>query len=243
MTNIVEGYISRQLKYWQSQRVALNKDEEEAVEEKLNPFVSISREYGCGGFEIASIISEMLNDEYKAEPVWGAYDQNILEKLSDDMGFSKDLAETLTSNARNQIAELFSYAFSNLPSQLMVYKKLAEIIRTLATKGNVIIVGRGANIITQDMKNGLQVKMVAPFEWRVDRVSKLFKMGKDDAKKMIMEKTKTRRSVFNEIIKYDVMNPNHYHMVINNSRCNSEESARLIIQTMKIKGLLEESGV
>ncbi|MCP4761357.1 MAG: cytidylate kinase-like family protein, partial [archaeon] len=165
MANLMESLVGRQLKSWQQQKAKLAEKSDEELSDKEQepmPFISISREYGCGGFEIASIISEKLNNEYKAEPPWAAYDKNILEQLSSDMGLSTELAETLTADARNQITELFSYAFSNLPSQLQVYKKLAEIVRTLATKGNVIIVGRGGNILTQDMKGGLQVKIVAP---------------------------------------------------------------------------------
>ncbi len=241
MTGQMETYISRQLKFWILEQEKLRADEKvlSGKHAEVKPFITISREYGCGGYEIGEEITRIMNEEYKSEPVWAAYDKQILEKLSEDLGFSTELAETLTADARNNITRFFRDLFSDLPSTLQIYKKLAEIIRTLATNGNVIIIGRGGSILTQKMKGGIDVKVVAPLEWRIKKIAKQRNISPEESEEIIVGQDVKRRSVFNEVIKYDIMDPYKYHIVINNKRFTNENAARLIIETMKINGLLK----
>jgi len=240
MTKSMETYINYQIRQWEQNKNNLTKDDKglSINEEKSNPFVIISREYGCGGFDIASIIIHLLNIKYKIEPIWSACDKEIIKKLSEDMGFNSKLANTLTNSARNQITNMLNTTFSNFPPQVTVYKKMAEIIRTFATNGNVIIVGRGGNVITKDMKNGLRIRIIAPLDWRIKNLSESTNISTKKAKKIIENKTIRRDSFFKEFTKINIDNLNHYHLVINNSITNMEEAASLIIEVMKIKGLL-----
>ncbi len=241
MTGQMETYISRQLKFWIMEQEKFRADEKvsSGKHAEIKPFITISREYGCGGYEIGEEIARIMNEEYKSEPVWAVYDKQILEKLSEDLGFSTELAETLTADARNNITRFFRDLFSDLPSTLQIYKKLAEIIRTLATNGNVIIIGRGGSILTQEMKGGIDVKVVAPLGWRIKKIAKQRSISPEEAEEIIVGQDVKRRSVFNEVIKYDIMDPYKYHIVINNKRFTNENAARLIIETMKINGLLK----
>jgi cytidylate kinase len=234
----MDNYLSSQLKFWQQQKAQMDADGWED-RDGLLPFVIISREYGCGGSDIAGAVAKIFNEEYKARPVWAVYDNQIMTKLSEDLGFSNELAETLAFDTRNQLTEFFRFAFSSLPSTVNVYKQLTEIIRTLAIKGNVIIIGRGGNLITRDMRMGLQVKIIAPLEWRINNLMKKYHMKKDAAEKAINEKESNSKDVFSKVFKYDIMDPNNYHIVLNSAKLKTEEIARMIIDAMKVKGLLK----
>ena len=235
MKFVTKTYVSSQLKYWQRQRELEGGDGSDG----LHPFIVLSREYGCNGTEIANAVAKIFNEEYNANPNWAVYDNQIINQLSKDMGFSKELAETLAFNTRNQLTEFFRFIFSKLPSTVIVYKELSEIIRTLAIKGNVIIIGRGGNLITQDMRMGFQVKIIAHLEWRINNLMKKYHMKKEAAEKVISEKESGNKDVFSQVFKYDIMNPNNYHLTINAAKYTKDQIAHLIIDGMKVKGLIK----
>ncbi len=240
MKFVTKSYMSSQLKYWQQQRALLDAEGREG-DDSLLPFIVISREYGCNGTDISNAVAKILNEEHNSSPNWAVYDHQIIKQLSDEMGFSKELAETLAFNMRNQLTEFFRMIFSTLPTTVKVYQELTEIIRTLAIKGHVIIMGKGANLITQDMRMGFQVKINAPVEWRIYNLSRKYHMKKEAAAKAVNEKDSNNRDVFNQVFKYDIMNPNNYHITINAAKYSSTQIARIIVESMKVKGLLSSA--
>ena len=242
MTRSMETYIKNQMMQWEQKKEAspVIKNKSSHKDTETRPFVTISREYGCGGFEIASEIVEILNDEFKSEPVWAAYDKKILEKLSSDMGFTTKLANTLTDHARGQMTNLFQTTFSAFPSKSTVYLKMAEVIRTLAVNGNVILVGRGGNAITKDMDKGLHIRIIAPLKWREERISRILGVNKKEATKIIKDKSKKRHNIIKEMLNFDISDPYNYHYVINDEKFTIKEAAHIIIEGIKIKGLLTD---
>ncbi len=232
----MEKYLSAQVKYWQQMKEQISAKE---VEKKQNPtFVTISREYGCCGYQLAETLVKLINEKYNPEPVWAAYDRKLLDKIMKDMGLSQSLTETLTNNARKTLTNLLQTTFSNFPPQVAVFRKLVETIRILALNGNVVIVGRAGNVITRDYESGYHVRLVASMDWRIKNVQETSGMSRKDAEKTILEKSKEREGFIKEYVKFDLSNPHNFHIVINNSPHTLEEAARLIIEGMKIKGLI-----
>lgn len=236
MTAAIDKYINAQAIYWRKQKF---QHEEPQKINKL-PFVTISREYGCCGYQVALRVTEIFNEEYKPEPLWAAFDKKLFEKLMTDTGLSSSLVDTLTNTARNRLTDLVQTMFSDFPPQVAVHKKLVETITMLAMNGNVVIVGRGGNKITKDVAGGFHVRLIAPFDARVEKIMKAMDISKLKATNLIKEKTKEREGYMKEFFKIDLADPHNYDMVINDSRFSVENTARMIIQGMKYKGILPE---
>ena len=235
MTAALDRYITAQVTFWKNQ-----KDTIEAPDTKShNPFVTISREFGCCGYDVAQKIVEIINAENKPEPLWAAYDRVLIDKLTEDMGLSSSLVETLTGNARNSLTNLFQTSFSKFPPQVAVYRRMSETIAMLAANGNCVIVGRGGNLITRNVQGGFHVRIVAPLRWRADNMAEKMNMSKSAALKAIDEKEKQRPSFFREFLKHELTDPLNYHLLVNNFHYTTDEVARLIINTMKVKGYLK----
>lgn len=228
MKKIMEQHIRNQFTFWEHQKNFI----ENIEVEPQKPFITISREYGVGAFEVAEKIVDRLNDLKKFTPEWAAYDKELLDKLSKDLGLSKSLADTLTSNARNQLTELFQTSFSKFPSQVTVYRKLAEIVRTMAYNGNVIIVGRAGNVITKGLSNGFHVRLIAPAKWKINRLNQLYGMPIKEAEQAIIQKDKERDSYIREFLKFDNADPQNYPMVLNMGYMSSEEASKIISDAM-----------
>ncbi len=232
--NSMEKFISAQYNQWQNRK---EKIDEKAIE-KPHPFITISREYGSGGYEIAEKIASGINRESNNDQVWAAYDRKLLENIMDDMGFTQSLTETMTGNARKSMTNLIQTSFSKFPPQVAVYRKLVETIRLLVINGHVIIVGRAGNVITRDIPGGLHVRIVAPMEYKIDRMMSLTGEKRKDVEKIIKKKSIERDSFMKEYIKFDPANTANFDLIINNARFTSEEAANLIISGIKVRGMI-----
>ena len=240
--NVREQQLYKQIEYWQRQKNIPDAGET-TDKENENPFITISREYGCGGYEIAELVVSELNHAYKQHPIWGAYDKLILDRISSDMGITNALADTLTGSARRKMTELFQTTFSTFPPQVAVYRKLAEVVRMLAINGHVVIVGRAGNAITRDMPFGMHVRIIAPMDWKIERIMKLTNISKKDARGLIREKTDDRESFLKEFVKFESRDPHNYDLVINNADYTVENAAMLIIEALKLKGIFKSASI
>ena len=228
-------HVDKQVKAWQQSR-----DNVVIKEESPLPFITISREYGCGGFDIATKLSEILNKTGSGDIPWAAYDRELLEKIISDMGISRTLAETLTASARNSLTNLLQTSFSSFPPQVAVFRKLAETVRILALNGHVIVVGRAGNRITSDMKGGYHVRLVASLDWKINRVSSMANISAGKARTLIHEKEAGRETFIREFVKFDVADPHNYDLVINNSNHTAEQAIPIILEGMRARGLLNK---
>jgi len=225
----MEQLISKQVTFWSQQKNVI----ESIDDDPRKPFITISRQYGVGAFEVAGKIVDAINNLKKSEPEWAAYDKNLLDKIVEDLGLSRSLADTLTSNARSQLTELFQTSFSKFPTQVAIYRKLAETVRTMAYNGNVVIVGRAGNLITRDMANGFHVRLIAPAKWKINRLTQLYGMPYKEAEQVIVTKDKERDSYIKEFLKFDNADPMNYHMILNMGYISSEEAGGIITEALR----------
>ncbi len=224
----MEKHINNQVTFWSQQKNVI-----ENIEARpKKPFITISREYGVGAFEVAGKIVDALNNLKKSEPEWAAYDKKLLDKIVQDLGLSKSLANTLTSSARGQLTELFQTSFSKFPTQVAIYRKLAETVRTMAYNGNVVIVGRAGNLITKDMSNGFHVRLIAPAKWKINRLTQLYGTPFKEAEQAIVIKDKERDSYIKEFLKFDNADPLNYHLILNMGYISSDEAAGIIKEAL-----------
>jgi cytidylate kinase len=235
----MQKYIDGQVRYWKERKAAIETVESKEKAEKRNkPFITLSREYGVGAYELGEKVVQLINEKYKTTPEWAAYDRALLDKIIDDLGLSESLAQTLTDNARNNLTDFLQTSFSDFPPQVAVFRKLVETIRTLAIAGNVVIVGRAGNIITRDMIKGFHVRIVAPLSYRAERISKLQNVSHKEAEHLIAEKDGKRDGFIKEFVKFDNADPLNYHISVNLGHMSVDEAAAVIVESMKACGYL-----
>jgi hypothetical protein len=232
-TSTLDKYISAQVKYWEQKKNTLTAPEER---KSLRQFITISREYGCSGYSIGKKIAETLNTvEPAPNPLWAAYERQVLDRVMAEMDLSSHLVKTLTDDALRDLSDILKSVFSTLPPQVAVYQKLAQTVRILAAHGNVVLVGRASNVITREMKGGYHVHLIAPMEVKVNNVMKFKNVSKKEAEKLVADNTARRENYITEYVRFDIRDPHNYDMVINLGSNSPDAAVKLIIEGMKAK--------
>jgi cytidylate kinase len=96
---------------------------------------------------------------------------------------------------------------------------------------NVIVVGRGAAIVTASLPRILHVRLVAPFDFRVRHFAEFYQTTAEKAAHLVRERDEARRRYVQSYFNADVNDPSHYHLVINTERNGFKGAAQVISNT------------
>ena len=200
------------------------------------PYLTISRELGCGGTELASSLQKKLHESEAGE--WQVYEKEILKKLAEESGLSEKTIDRERLSKPGILKDIIKNLNPNsCPDSHEIRKQIAILVREAAIKGYVIIVGQGGAAATSDLENGLSVRIEAPFDWRVAKIAKREKIDKDHASKLIEKKDKQRKHLG---IIYNQMNPRipAFDIVYDCSHFSTNQIADQIIYAMRLKGMI-----
>jgi cytidylate kinase len=109
----------------------------------------------------------------------------------------------------------------------------------LAASGNVILVGRGAAVISAGLPHVLRVRLVAPFEFRVRNFAQSRGISEREAVRVVRANDTARRRYVRAYLNADVTSPLHCDLVINTESHGFERVARIICAAV-VHLILEE---
>jgi len=200
------------------------------------PSITISREFGCEGYPLAHKLAEMLS-RHGVE--WNIFNRDVFEQISESTEFTEKLLEEIKAERRNQLQQYLDQMFAHTPTELVRYKKLAQNIRAVTTKGHAIVVGAGGAIIGADDKNQFHVRLIASMDFKISRLRPLVPDLSTTELIETIDHTNSKRVEFiREFTARDIREEKYYDIVINNDRFSVDEMAELIIASMKIRKLV-----
>jgi cytidylate kinase len=113
------------------------------------------------------------------------------------------------------------------PSWLLV-RKVSETILHLVELGNVIVIGRGATVISARLDHVFHVRLVGSLQKRVQHVQELNHLSKEAALRIIQREDGGRKRYLKRYFKTDLEDPLLYHLVINTDLVSYDDAARII---------------
>ena len=143
--------------------------------------ITIEREYGCGGGEIAQLVANRLG--------WKLWDQLLTEEIARLANCPKAVVEAREERNDPLYYRLFksfmrgSYEGSinapklNLVDSETILKTTRRVVEHAAERGNCVIVGRGSQQFLKDRIDALRIFLYAP---REDKVRRLLARGKSE---------------------------------------------------------------
>lgn len=187
--------------------------------------ITISREMGSGGIPIVHQAAEELG--YKL--VDGETIRDVAAKYD------------LNDETLQQVDEKPPAFVEKLDRQIELnMHRIQLIVLENALKGNVIIYGRGGQDLLPGIGSIFRVRIIAPFEERVERWAEREWIDPDLARSLVRKSDQQRAGFIKYYFDRDWEDPLEYDLVINTSKLSHETAVQLLIDGVKDRNLEEK---
>jgi cytidylate kinase len=180
--------------------------------------ITIEREYGCGGGDIAQLVANRLG--------WKLWDQQLTEEIARLANCPKNVVEAREERNDPLYYRLFksfmrgSYEGSinapklNLVDSETILKTTRRVVEQAAEHGNCVIVGRGSQQFLKERSDTLRVFLYAP---REDKVRRLLARGKSEqeAEELVDSVDRERADFIKKYFNVEWPDRAIYHSMIN----------------------------
>jgi cytidylate kinase len=187
--------------------------------------VTIEREYGCGGGEIAQKLADQIG--------WKLWDQRLTEEIARLANCPKAVVEVREERTDPLYYRLFksfmrgSYEGSlnapklNLVDSETILRITRRVVEHAAERGNCVIVGRGSQQFLKRRPDSLRVFLYAP---REDKVRRLLARGKSEkeAEELVDTVDRERADFIQKYFKVQWPDRSVYHTMMNTAIGNEE---------------------
>ncbi len=199
--------------------------------------ITISREAGSGGDEIALKVSELLGYAY--------FDKTLMANVAKSLGISDESIEDFsedTYKVKSLVDRILlrkkpvTVSF-NLKDNAQISKTLDEeeclsviqtVINSLASRGRTVILGRGGQAILKNKVGVLHVRIIAPVDVRVKRIMKSEGLSREDALKLVEENDKAAAEYLKRFYNINWRDQLNYDMVLNTEKMDASTASKVI---------------
>ena len=136
--------------------------------------------------------------------------------------------ETVLTRTYGEAAELPSGGTRGQLDDDRYIKTLTSVIKGVAARGDVVLLGRGSQAILQDAPGTLHVYIAASKEWRIQNLVTREGMSRPDAEHRIAKSDTNRQAFHRRYFKVEFNSPQQYDMAINAGRISSPVAAKMI---------------
>ncbi|GCE19102.1 cytidylate kinase-like family protein [Dictyobacter kobayashii] len=201
--------------------------------------VTISREYGSGGGEIARRLAAKLQ--------WQLIDHDFVVRIAQTLGVSEHEVELQDEYSQSVMARILSSMRAVDPALLVdatsgqatteegYHQALVSVVEAVAREGHVVIVGRGAQKILERQRDVLHVRIVAPLEKRITYVVQRENLDRDAARNRILQKDRHRERYLQNYYHVNSSEPHLYDLVLNTGIIDMDSCADIISLALERK--------
>lgn len=203
------------------------------VKVKNGAIITIAREFGSGGREVALKVAEKLNYRfYDKESIVNTAKENgidtelfsqVDEKNMDDFWFK---VSPLAYDIQEE-----TDSFEQKVSNDKMFMIQSDTIRKLAEDGGVVFVGRCASYILKNKAK--KVFVTANLEDKIARVKKQYKLSEKNAKKLIETADKKREKYYDYYTNSKWNDVKNYDLVLDISKTGIDGAVEKIIELIK----------
>lgn len=232
------------LSYIDSQLSAAKKAPLASRRQWERPVVTLSRQTGSGALPIAEKLAVYLQaHDPTASCPWTVFDKNLFEQVLEDHHLPKRLAQFMPEDRVSQMEDFMAELLGLRPSTWTLVHQTTETVLRLADLGHVILVGRGATVITRKLPQAFHVRLVGSLERRIARVQEYRPIEAKEAAEFVRKTDEGRIRYLKTHFHRNIDDPLLYHIIINTDEVSLDEAARLIGETViaRIRAGLGES--
>ncbi len=202
-------------------------------------FITISRQAGAGGITIGEKLGCYLNKELAGKCPWTLFDKNLVNEVVKEHNLSEKILPFLKESSISEIEDILDDLFGLHPPQFTLVQRTTETILHLAKMGRVILVGRGAPVITRKIERGVHVRLVGSFQKRKDHLKEYFQFNDKEAGLFLKKEDKGRAQYLKKYFNQDIDNPLLYNVIVNTDTISYDHTV-LLIGDMVIRNIKSE---
>jgi cytidylate kinase len=191
------------------------------------PWISVSRQAGSLGSELAVRIAEALG--------WRAYDREILAAIAAETRRDEVVLSRLDEQGVREFDEyLAPLIVPDDPGQARFLVEMTRVIARLAKEGKAVLVGRGANwFLTPSC--GLRVRVIGSLDARVAEVARAHALSLEEAGRRVAENDAAQRAFIHQAFHRDMDDPAGYDLVLNLPDLGFDAALESVINAAKAK--------
>ena len=231
----VQRIVSRQLSRWHSEQKAADERRRGPTSPPRHPptWITISREPGAGGRELAMMLAEQLDFEL--------FDRNLLDRMAAAGRLDASGLARVEAGPHDRVHEAVYLSLDRAyPGHHAYLKQLISIGTALAARGRAILLGRGLHLILPG-DHGVRVRLVAPMESRVDRVRRRLDCDEARARDWIDRTDRNQIELVRNLLRRDLRDVYAYDLVLNTGSMSIEDCAAAVVGTLERRSSTEEA--
>jgi cytidylate kinase len=191
--------------------------------------VTISRQAGTGAHAIAENLAAYLQSARPGESApWKVFDRDLVEQVLLDHNLPERLAQFMPEDHISEFADVIDQLCGLHPPSWTLVRKTVETILHLAQLGNVILIGRGATVITSRLDHVFHVRLLGSLEKRLARVQEVHQFTRKEALAYVRREDFGRRRYVKKYFNQDIADLLLYHLAINTDLVPPDKAAEII---------------
>jgi cytidylate kinase len=194
-----------------------------------NPFITISRQAGAGGTIVGEKLIDFLNTHKKTSiHFWTLFDKNLIKLVIEEHHMPEDFKHYIDETKFSELQSVFEQICGLHPSTSKLMTKTCRTILNLAAIGYVVLIGRGANILTRSLPGGFHVRLIADVDWRLRNLEKNNNLTRKEAIRFLETEDNNRREYVKKIFNKDVGDIFLYDLIINTGKVSFDKTVEII---------------
>lgn len=186
----------------------------------LGPYVTVARDHGSGGGELAAHVGAALG--------WPVLDHEIVDLVAAHLHVNPSMLNLLEHDAAGWVTDVLGDVLPYTVISRDAYTlELRRVVQLLALHGEVVLLARGAGFFLPH-ECGLSVRVVAARENRIARVSARTGKDREAALAEIKDADRAQAHFVSHAFGCDISDPLYYDLVVNSSRVPLPKLAELV---------------
>jgi CMP/dCMP kinase len=205
--------------------------------------ITISRQFGAGGSEVARRVAAALG--------WRVVDNELVEQVAARAGLSAErvaqcdervptFVERLARTLAAATPDVFpppdsARAVMDMP-EAEVVRITETVVAEIAAQGRVVLVGRAAPAVLGREADAFHVKLVAPRPFRIQVAATRLCCDPTHAAAVLDETDRMRARYTREYYRRDWEDPVNFHMVLNTGMLGFDGATEVVVGRVRAMG-------
>ncbi len=189
--------------------------------------ITIGREFGSGGHEIARKLSERFSLSF--------YDRNILDDIANEKNVGADKLHEYDEAPKNPLFSRTVNGFSNSLEEIIAKMQFDYIKSKADSKESFIVVGRCAEAVLRGYEGLISIFIIGDEDVKAKRVSEDRGISINEAKSVMRRHDKKRKAYHNSYSQIKWGDSRGYDLTINSSKQGIDATVDLLENYIRVR--------